>query len=302
MKADVAQKVKMTLLEGLKKDGLNWFKPWKGGLANNPINNSNGRAYRGMNIFILNAEMRFKGYTSNEWLTFKQCAEKKGSVKKGEKATDVFFWNIGFIANGKFYKSEQDALNAGHDKKDITKTFSLRFYKVFNIDQCENISPRRVAEEIADVDPIESAEAIVKGYKTAPKITNSTEDSAYYAPMKDLVHMPLIGMFKSADDYNKTLFHELVHSTGHESRLSRKGVMNTNLFSKTKGDYAFEELIAESGAMMLSGIANLNPCDSDTNSQAYINGWVKAVEDAKESAVVSALVQSTKAVDYILGE
>ena len=114
--------------------------------------------------------------------------------------------------------------------------------------------------------------------------------------------MPLMGQFLSADDYYKTLFHELVHSTGHESRLSRKAVMTTNLFSKTKGDYAFEELIAESGAMMLAGIANLSPKDSDANSQAYINGWVKAVEDANESAVVSALVQSAKAVDFILGE
>ena len=302
MKANIAQKVKETLLEGLKKEGLNWFKPWKGGAGMHPINRINGRAYRGMNIFILNAEMRVKGYAHNEWLTFKQCAEKGGKVLKGEKATDVFFWNIGFVANGKFYKSEDDALKAGHAPNDIKKTFSLRFYKVFNIGQCEGISPKREPVAVEEVNPIESAEAIVKGFNNAPKIEQVEQDQAYYAPMKDLVCMPLMGQFLSADDYYKTLFHELVHSTGHESRLSRKGVMTTNLFSKTKGDYAFEELIAESGAMMLAGIANLSPKDSDTNSQAYINGWVKAVEDANESAVVSALVQSAKAVGFILGE
>ena len=78
----IAKKVKQTLLDGLKQDGLKWFKPWKAG-DNYPINNNSGRVYRGFNTFILNAEMR-KGYEYNEWDTFKGISSREGKVKKGE--------------------------------------------------------------------------------------------------------------------------------------------------------------------------------------------------------------------------
>mgnify|MGYP006969368726 FL=1 len=128
------------------------------------------------------------------------------------------------------------------------------------------------------------------------------QSRAYYAPMSDLVSMPTLAQFNTPEAYYQTLFHELVHSTGHESRLSRKGVMTTEQFGKTKADYAFEELIAESGAMMLTGMAGLDVEKLEANSKAYINGWVKAVDEAPEQAVVSALTQSYKAVDFILGQ
>ena len=96
----------------------------------------------------------------------------------------------------------------------------------------------------------------------------------------------------------------MVHSTGHESRLNRDGVATAKMLTKSREDYAFEELIAESGAMVLSGVAGIcTDCgDDESNSQAYINGWVSAVEKEDAKAVVSALTKSAKAVDYILGE
>jgi antirestriction protein ArdC len=116
--------------------------------------------------------------------------------------------------------------------------------------------------------------------------------------------MPLKKQFDKLDRFYHTLFHEMVHSTGHESRLNRKGVATTEVLKKTKHDYAFEELIAESGAMMLSGYAGI--CTDteldEKQSQAYVNGWVKAVKEADDKAVISALTQSQKATDYILGK
>jgi len=95
----VAKKVKATLLEGLKKDGLQWFKPWKSGM-NFPINNKSGRAYRGFNNFILNAQMKEFGYEFNEWDTFKSISSRGGKVKKGQSGTDVYFWLISYTAMG----------------------------------------------------------------------------------------------------------------------------------------------------------------------------------------------------------
>jgi antirestriction protein ArdC len=305
MKTNVQQRVKAALLEGLKKDGLKWFKPWKGGLGNNPINHITGRPYSGLNVFFLNSEMRAAGYEYNEWLTF-NAAKKAGlRVTKGSKSTPVYFFNVSILdtENGKFYKSVNAALDAGADINNLRKVFALKEYKVFNIAQLDEATPKRVATELdKSNDPVESAEAIVKGYKDAPKINLvSGSDEAYYMPSRDLVVCPVIDQFVDATAYYKTLFHELVHSTGHESRLNRKEVATTDMLNKTKADYAFEELVAESGAMMLAGHAGL-PDTHEENSQAYINGWVKAVQEAKETAVVTALVRSSKAVAHILGE
>ena len=150
----------------------------------------------------------------------------------------------------------------------------------------------------------ETSEKIVAKYKKiAKKLTfkDVEQDRAYYSPSKDMIVMPLMTQFDSEDKYYHTLFHEMVHSTGHDSRLNREGVATAYQLNKTRHDYAFEELIAESGAMVLSGIAGINTDDEDKQSQAYVNGWVKAVEKADEKAIVSALTQSAKATDYILG-
>jgi len=304
----VLKKVKATLLEGLKKDGLTWFKPWKSGM-NFPINNKSGRAYKGFNNFILNAQMQEYGYEYNEWDTFKSISARDGKVKKGEKGTDIFFWLISYCSKenfGTWYRTKSECMKKENcNEEDIFTNFDLRYYRVWNIGQCEGLSPKRPTDENAKVvKPIESCESIVREYKKIAKkliFKNLEQDQAYYSPSKDMIVMPLMKQFKSEDRYYHTLFHEMVHSTGHDSRLNREGVATAKMLTKSKQDYAFEELIAESGAMVLSGIAGINTDDKSKQSQAYVNGWVKAVEKADEKAVVSALTQSAKATDYILG-
>ena len=136
----VLKKVKATLLEGLKKDGLMWFKPWKAGM-NFPINNKSGRAYRGFNNFILNAEMQEKGYEFNEWDTFKSISARGGKVNKGESGTDIFFWLISYCSKenfGTWYKTKAECMKKEKcNEEDIFTNFDLRYYRVWNIGQCE---------------------------------------------------------------------------------------------------------------------------------------------------------------------
>ncbi len=303
----VLKKVKATLLEGLKQDGLKWFKPWKSG-ENHPINNKSGRAYRGFNTFILNYQMVQEGYDYNEWDTFKSISARGGKVMKGQRGTDIFFWLISYCSKenfGTWYRTKSECMKKENcNEEDIFTNFDLRYYRVFNIGQCEGLKPLRKLGETKEVKPIESCEKIVAKYKKiAKKLTfkDVEQDRAYYSPSKDMIVMPLMTQFDSEDKYYHTLFHEMVHSTGHDSRLNREGVCTAKMLTKSKHDYAFEELIAESGAMVLSGIAGINTDDEDKQSQAYVNGWVKAVEKADEKAIVSALTQSAKATDYILG-
>lgn len=102
--------------------------------------------------------------------------------------------------------------------------------------------------------------------------------------------------FKSAEGYYSTLFHESVHSTGHEARLNRTTITDHNPFGSK--DYSKEELVAEIGASFLSGITGIENETLD-NSDSYINSWLRVLKDDVKM-VVHAAGHVQKAVDYIV--
>jgi len=341
-RVDVYQQVNDIVIKGLQEKGLEWFKPWNGGgEMNAPINRVTGKRYKGINTFILGAEMG-RGYEFNEWFTWKQAKqvlfpELKDAPKKPLKSskdyenelreynkfyaglslkygddfiteawekvegrdTIIVFWKMSYRVGKKFFKSEELAdaqafANANGLK--VEKSFSVQHYKVYNIGLLD-VEPRRPKVEFEEIDfqPIEEAERLVKGYKTCPDIQHKSQ-SAFYNPSLDFVNMPKKESFKDVDTYYHTLFHELVHSTGHKSRLNRSEVGTSAFGSK---DYSKEELVAEIGAMYLSGLSQISP--SVDQSKAYINGWVKKLTEHKKEALF-AMTQASKAVDYIVGE
>ena len=306
-KNEVFEKINKLVIEGLEKEGMQWFKPWKGGQENAPFNLHTKRYYNGFNIFLLNFVMRAEGYEHNQWMTFKQISENGGKVVKGSKSTEVYFWQIGYLDNktGEFVSPKavktinpNEKLSDGKDR--YKKTFSVRFYKVFNVAQTEGIEPMVKEQVISDIsnEPNEVAEGLVKNYvskQNGLKITH-IDNSAYYSPNEDLVNMPKLKTFVDADSYYKTLFHELAHSTGHESRLNRKSL--TEVAHWGGKTYAKEELVAEISAWYLVGLLGLNPKDSEVNSQAYIKGWCKELAN-KPKECVYAMQQATKVVEFI---
>jgi antirestriction protein ArdC len=124
---------------------------------------------------------------------------------------------------------------------------------------------------------------------------------ACYSPAFDRVDMPMPETFRSGQDYYSVLFHELTHSTGHQSRLNRKG------FSASDGEwsafgstpYAREELVAEMGAAFLAGQAGIVERTIE-NSAAYVQSWLQRLKDDNR-LVVQAAAQAQKAADFILG-
>lgn len=301
----IYEKVKETLLQGLQTKGLEWFKPWSADGQSSadwrPINWATGKGYNGINVFMLTAIANSNGWV-NQWVTFNQCSKADGQIIKGSKASDAYFWDIGYWnpTTKKKYKTLQQAIDAGEKQEDIKKFIILKVFKVFSVSQT-TLTPREVKKAKVtpkEFNPVAEAEAIVAGYKTRPSI-NHGGDRAYYSPLQDYVQMPTPESFVDSHAYYKILFHELAHSTGHKDRLNRKGVGDMGV---RFGDavYSAEELVAESSAMMLSGIAGI---DTHTdNSIAYIQAWVKGVQETPATAIVSALTQSAKVVDYILGE
>jgi len=108
--------------------------------------------------------------------------------------------------------------------------------------------------------------------------------------------MPKQGSFASSESYYCALFHELIHSTGHQSRLNRKEIVEPNSFGSEK--YSIEELTAEIGACYLNSVAGIVDTEFD-NSVAYIKAWIERLRNDKR-LIVYASSQAQKATDYIL--
>jgi antirestriction protein ArdC len=280
MSETVYQVITDRVIALLQQGTVPWQKPWQGAeLA--PQNLVSRKPYRGVNVFLLHA----MSYTSPYWFTFKQAQELGGHVRKGEKACPVVFW--------KWLDVERDG--------QAERVPFLRYYSVFNVAQCEGIDahiPSATGPK-HEHSPVETAERIVQGMPKRPLIKDG-QAQAFYSPTHDFVGMPSPEQFRSGEGYYSVLFHELTHSTGHESRLSRKGVSGADGQWSAFGSnpYAKEELVAEMGAAFLCGQAGIVERTIE-NSASYIANWLSKLKDDCK-LVVQAAAQAQKAADFIL--
>ena len=293
----VYQIVTDNIINLLEQGVIPWQQPYRDVGGRWPVNARNIR-YRGINVFILHTTKMMKGYTSNFWVTYKQAQAMNGTVKKGEKGTTIVFWKVGAPIR-EFDEATQRTVTR--------RPFMLRYYTVFNLDQTENVDLTRAMKmeqdemdsELVYNPPIDEAEAIVATYfarDDAPKLVErAMSDAPYYIPSMDEIHVPLRGQANSPEDWYYILNHEIAHSTGHASRLNRKGIGE---FSH--GSYGKEELVAEMTNAFLcaeSGIANR---ETDRNNAAYIQSWLTQLR-ADNTLVIQAASAAQKALDYILG-
>lgn len=128
-----------------------------------------------------------------------------------------------------------------------------------------------------------------------PKIQNKGQE-AYYNPKTDIINMPKLKTFFDSEAYYTTLFHELVHSTGHESRLKRDAVMNPDKYGSVS--YSEEELVAQIGACFLASHSGCSLKHFE-NDVAYIQGWLSRLKDDKR-LLLFASSKAQRATDFIL--
>jgi antirestriction protein ArdC len=259
------------VLEALDKGTVPWRKPWAG----EPTSLQTGKVYRGINYLLLGCAP----YGSPFWATYKQAQQRGGQVRKGEKSWPCVFW--------KWLERE------GDDGK--ARRFPLlRFYRVFNSEQCDGLELPEMAAATRENAPIDAAETIWANMPQRPAVVGSAR--ACYSPQADNIGMPAREMFDASESYYSVLFHEATHSTGHESRLDRDTVRDSAFGTH---DYSKEELVAEMGAAFLCGHAGIDGATLE-QSAAYIDGWRRKIsKDPK--LVVDAAAKAQKAADFILG-
>ncbi len=290
-KPNIYQIVTDRIIDSLKAGVIPWEKPWKSASYSGgpfPRNFLTGKPYRGVNILILWSSP----YSSPFWLTFRQALELKGSVRKGEKGTQIVFY--------KQLRSRKEIEQPAAEDDKSRAPFVLTYYTVFNVEQCDGLQLPEIEQPTTanQIEQDETCEAIVKGWGACPTLHlhNEHETRACYRPSTDAVHMPLRSRFVDSAHYYSTLFHELVHSTGHETRLNRT-------FGERFGDdlYSKEELVAETGAAFLSAIAGIANEHTDRNTTAYLQNWIEKLQ-SDNRLILHAAANAQRAVDCIIGQ
>lgn len=275
-RSDVYQIVTDRVIELLEKGTVPWHKSWASS-EQFPMNLVSKKLYRGINVWMLGVA----GYASPYWLSYKQAGDLGGNVRKGETSSLAVFWK----------RLEVEDKVTG-EKKTVPM---LRYYRVFNVEQCEGIDYPKPEPRNPSFNPILEAQRIVSDMPNKPEIAFQG-GRACYSRSEDKVRIPAPEMFDAEPEFYSTLFHELAHATGHESRLARLQNDNNAFGSST---YAKEELIAEMTASFLCATAGILHRTID-NSAAYIANWLERLRNDRK-LVVQAASAAHRASDYILG-
>ena len=277
MAFDIYGAVTDRIIQQMERGIIPWEKPW-GGMSGRAYSGITGKPYSLLNQMLLSKP--------GAYYTFNQIQKMGGSVRKGESSQIIVFWK-------QIPVKEQDN-QTGEIKTTVVPM--LRYYSVFHIDQCEGIP----IPQIPTVEPQTHAEAetIIDEYinRSGVELVHRISDEAYYSPAKDCVVLPMPEQFKSLGERFSTTFHELAHSTGHQSRLNR--LRATAHFGSES--YSKEELVAEITAAALVNHTGLETRNTFRNSAAYIQNWLTALRNDKR-LIVTASGAASKAFDYIIG-
>ena len=283
MNKKVCEMVAERVLEELEKGVAPWSQPWFG--SDRFVSHTTGRRYSLLNCMLLGRP--------GEYATFKQINEEGGKVKKGSESKLVVFWSPA----RKTVKGDD-----GEDKEEVF--FILRYYKVFNVNDCEGIKKKYLNDDdtrfIHEVHL--GAEEVIDNYcaanPTLKIIRDERSGRAYYRPSEDMIQVPMMEQFEKLEEFYSTLFHEMTHSTGHWDRLGRFEEKSCAA-AFGSDNYGKEELIAELGAAALCGKCGIESQDSFRNSAAYLKGWADAIK-GKPELIVAAAGKADKAVEFIL--
>jgi antirestriction protein ArdC len=279
MNKETMQRITENVVAKIEKDGLKWLKTWKGGFKL-PKNLESKKDYRGFNILSCLFTMDRLGTSNPYFLTFNQINKLKASIKQGEKGTPIVYYRM--------LERKEENEETGEDE--TRRWPMLRYYYVWNITQTTiSIKEEEKPERIVNIN--ETCEEFINRYADKPEILKGHYNPCY-SPEKDQVMMPFDKDFINDSMRYQTLFHELVHSTGHEKRLNRN---IKNNFGAT--DYGKEEIVAELTTIFICNLASIER-ETQENSEAYIAGWVKKIRENPQ-VLLKTMTESQKIIDYM---
>lgn len=281
-KVDVYAEVTNKVIKALETGDLKAVRsPWVN--ANLPTNLSTRKRYSGFvnNLLMIDAR-EASGFRYPLWVTFLQVRTMGARVKEGAKATCIYF-----------AKTDRKTVEKENGEKQQKSYRFLKRYFVFNLDQLEGVDADAIAREVlglrdTSANPLSEAMAWVD--RIPAKVTFGG-DSACFRVSEDCIQLPVLSQFKSDAAALAVRIHELIHWTGHPSRLNRE-----DFVSKFGSEaYAAEELVAELGSMMLCAQLGI---PADIEHESYIASWLTILKNDKR-AIFKAATLAEKAIAYL---
>ena len=268
--------------------------PWSSGVVRSarPMNFVTGSFYTGYNWLSL--AMREDRQTPL-WMTFKQANKAGYRVRAGERGERIVLYAVSYFDPQTDQRLTEDVYKAlsPAERLLVKRVPFMNYATVFNVDQLDD-AERLIAEyRTIPPAPKTDCEQLVTGWGDAPSIATNVADARGYAAEADTITMPHRWQYDDQSRYYKALFHEMIHATGHRSRLNRYSV------SDYENNRAFEEMVAEIGAAFLCNIVGIMNESLFDNTTAYVQHWIRGMEN-DEKYIFRAAAMAQKAVDYIL--
>jgi antirestriction protein ArdC len=282
---DIYSRITNQIIADLEKGVKSWTKPWKGSDDQNRITmpcRHNGEHYQGINILSLWASSMDQGFSSANWMTYRQAIDLGGHVLKGEKGSLVVYANT-------MNRTEENDVG---EEVELQIPF-MKGYTVFNAEQIDGLPEAFYDKPAVTGNPVERLEHAEKFFAATNAKIHHGGHQAFYTMQHDYVKMPYIESFTDAENYYATLAHEITHWTSHPDRLDR------DFGRKAYGDegYAQEELVAELGAAFISAELGIKLEDREDHS-AYIASWLKALKN-DQRCIFRASAHAQRAVNYL---
>lgn len=262
-----------------------WRQPWSPDkTAGYPTNAISGKPYRGINTLLTSLAALEKGYASKWWGTYPQWKSLGGQVRRGETGTGIIL-----------FKPVRKMKINDQGEEEVSSFPIMRSWTIFNVAQVDGdldqyrASASSTEPSFVDYDPAEKVMAA-----TGADI-RYLGDRAFFSPDGNFIQMPRKEAFQKAHEFYGVQAHELVHWTGHKTRLNRLN----KLARFGDESYAVEKLVAELGRAFLLAELGIPQSEDLTNVTAYLAHWLKVLEQ-DQTAIFTASSASAGAVDYIL--
>ena len=271
------------IIQQLEAGVMPWRRPWA---VQRPVNLYTRKAYTGINVLALMNSAARNGYRSPSWITENQALDRGGRILPSELDAPTF---IAMMYTTKFTVLSKTGAPV------VLRRLTGRSFPVYNLEQTRGLGRLEPAARNLDLWN-QGCERIVEAWADAPPITYNQTGACYW-PAEDKIGMPDFEQFHSSAAYYATLFHEMIHATGHAKRLNRSGV-RAPYPDRTDSLYATEELVAELGSAFLCSDAGIGNASLQDNA-SYISSWLGALSENRNIFFFAAWL-AERACDHVL--
>ena len=224
------QEITDKIIAELEQGRVPWVQPW--GRRQRPARPAEATpppaaTIRGINILILWCAVVERGFTGQNWLTFRQALKLGAHVRKGEKGTTVVYADR-FIP----YRERTRAAETGDEPASDSVPQALHGVQRRPMRGTSGRHRRRRRRPCTTISILPQAEALIRATGADLRIGGNR---AFYVPSADYIQVPPPSAYFEPINWHRTVCHELGPlDAAHASRLEPRYLRRFRLDRRTR--------------------------------------------------------------------